>query len=138
MKPFALAVLALPALFGPVFGQEAAPAVSLELSRADASGGACTLSFVAQNAHASDISSAVYETVLFDAEGRVAKLTLLDFQDLPSGRMRVRQFHFADLPCSGISRILINGASTCEGDGLPPAACGAPSLASREKMELLG
>ena len=65
-------------------------------------------------------------------------LTLLDFQDLPAGRMRVRQFHFADMPCAGIGRILINGASACKGEGLPAGACGAPSLTSRTGMELLG
>lgn len=138
VKPLALAAFALLALFGPAMAQEAAPAVSLELSKAEPAGNACTLSFVAQNAHSADISSAVYETVLFDGQGRVAKLTLLDFQDLPAGRMRVRQFHFADMPCEDISRILINGAATCEGDGLPSGACGAPSLVSREKMEILG
>lgn len=137
-KPLALAALALPALFGPALAQEAAPAVSIELSTAEAAGNACTLSFVAQNDHAADISSAVYETVLFDGQGRVARLTLLDFQDLPAGRLRVRQFHFADMPCTAISRILINGASTCEGEGLPEGACGTLNLISREKMELLG
>lgn len=138
LKPLSLAALALPALFGPVSAQEAAPAVSIELSKAEAAGNACTLSFVAQNAHAADIASAVYETVLFDDHGRVAKLTLLDFQNLPSGRMRVRQFRFADMPCEGISRVLINGASTCDGEGLPDGACGALNLLSRAKMELLG
>ena len=138
ITPLALATLALPVLSGPVAAQEAAPAVTIELSTAEAAGNACTLSFVAQNAHAADIASAVYETVLFDGQGRVARLTLLDFQDLPSGRMRVRQFHFADMPCEGISRVLINGASTCDGDGLPDGACSAVNLLSRAKMELLG
>jgi len=69
----------------------------------------------------------------------VAKLTLLDFQDLPAGRLRVRQFQFAGLACSEISRVLINGADTCEGDKLPDGACDKGlTLRSLTDMELIG
>lgn len=115
------------------------PAVSIELSAAEQIGEACLLSFVAQNSHAQDIGQAVYETVLFDAKGQVARLTLLDFQDLPAGRMRVRQFQFP-YACDGISRVLINGATTCTGGAdLPEAACSRGiTLSSRIDLELLG
>ncbi|AZV80759.1 hypothetical protein EBB79_22665 (plasmid) [Parasedimentitalea marina] len=115
------------------------PAVSIELSATEAVGKACRLSFVVQNSHDQDIASSVYETVLFDVAGQVAKLTLLDFQDLPAGRMRVRQFQFEGLACSDIGRVLINGADTCEGEGLPQGACDKGLiLRSLTKMELIG
>ena len=117
----------------------AKPAVSIELSTAGQVAETCLLSFVAQNGHAQDIAQAVYETVLFDENGQVARLTLLDFQDLPAGRLRVRQFQFP-YACTGISRVLINGATTCKGgDGLPEAACNRGlSLSSRTDQELIG
>jgi len=113
--------------------------VSIELSTAEMVGDACRLSFVVQNGHGQDIVSSVYETVLFSTAGQVAKLTLLDFQDLPAGRLRVRQFQFAGLACGEISRVLINGADTCEGDKLPDGACDKGlTLRSLTDMELIG
>lgn len=115
------------------------PGVSIELSAAELVGDACRLSFVVLNGHDQDIDNSVYETVLFNTAGQVAKLTLLDFQDLPAGRLRVRQFQFAGLACSDISRVLINGADTCEGDGLPDGACDKGlTLRSLTNMELIG
>ncbi|WP_027260097.1 hypothetical protein [Leisingera aquimarina] len=115
----------------------AKPGISIELSAAEAAGDACKLSFVVQNTHAKDVDQAVYETVLFGAQGQVARLTLLDFQDLPAGRLRVRQFQFPQ-PCDGISRVLINGAGTCTGDGLPDGACSRGLRLSSKVMELAG
>lgn len=117
--------------------EAAAPGISIELSAAEAAGDACKLSFVVQNSHAADVAQAVYETVLFDAKGQVARLTLLDFQDLPAGRPRVRQFQFPQA-CGGISRVLINGASTCAGENLPEAACSRGLRLSSKVMELAG
>ncbi|MVO14695.1 hypothetical protein [Parasedimentitalea huanghaiensis] len=137
----ALTALVLSGLVGSAAVSETVkpPAVSIELSAADAIGEACRLSFVVQNSHSQDIASSVYETVLFNVDGQVAQLTLLDFQDLPAGRMRVRQFQFDGLACDDISRVLINGADTCKGEGLPQDACHKNlTLRSLTKMELIG
>ena len=82
----------------------------------------------------------VYEVVLFDGAGAVSQLTLLDFEDLPASRPRVRQFAFPGKACSDISRILINGAETCTGEGLGDGACtDTLDLKSRvETTELIG
>ncbi|MEX0304520.1 MAG: hypothetical protein AB3N24_19050 [Leisingera sp.] len=136
VKPLLLAA-ALAAASGAAAEEAAKPGVSIELSAAEPAGGACKLSFVVQNAHAADIGKAVYETVLFDAKGQVARLTLLDFQDLPAGRLRVRQFQFPQA-CEGISRVLINGADTCAGEGLPEGACSRGLTLSSKVMELAG
>lgn len=112
--------------------------VAIELSTAEEVGSACRLSFVVTNAHEQDIGKAVYETVLFNGAGQVSRLTLLDFQDLPAGRLRVRQFQFPQT-CADISRVLINGADTCTAEGLEDTACSSNlTLSSRIKMELLG
>lgn len=113
--------------------------VSIELSAAEARGQGCLLSFVVENGFEQDITAAVYETVLFGAQGEVALLTLLDFQDLPAGRPRVRQFQFGTMACNQISRILINGAEQCDLDGGPANACvSGLKLKSRLETEMIG
>ncbi|SNR73494.1 hypothetical protein [Puniceibacterium sediminis] len=113
--------------------------VILELNSAVTVEGACRLSFLAQNLYAQPITSAVYETVLFTAGGDIDRLTLFDFGTLPVGRPRVRQFDIQGVACDTIGRVLINGASTCTGEGLPDAACDTGLvLRSRTTMELLG
>ena len=113
--------------------------VSIELSSAEANGDSCLLSFVAQNSHEVDIDGAVYETVLFGAEGQVALMTLLDFAELPAGKTRVRQFQFNDMACDHISRILINGVQDCVVKADVADACmSGLTLKSRLKTEVIG
>ncbi|WP_170414594.1 hypothetical protein [Ruegeria atlantica] len=113
--------------------------VSIELSSSEAKGEGCLLSFVAENAYEIDIEGAVYETVLFGAEGQVALLTLLDFAELPSGKPRVRQFQFNDMACDQISRVLINGVQECETQSDMADACmSGLTLKSRLETEVIG
>ncbi|AHD11163.1 hypothetical protein [Phaeobacter gallaeciensis] len=135
-KPLLLAAV-LAAASGAAAQEPDKTGVTIELSDAEPVGQACKMSFVVQNGHKADIGKAVYETVLFDDQGQVARLTLLDFQDLPAGRLRVRQFQFPHT-CAGISRVLINGADTCTGDGLPDGACSRGLVLSSKVMELAG
>lgn len=115
------------------------PGISIELSAAEEQDGTCLMSFVVQNNHAQNIDSAVFETVLFGAAGQVARMTLLDFEKLPAGRLRVRQFRFDGMGCDAISRILINGAEKCDGDGLVDGACSdGLTLSTRVGTELIG
>lgn len=119
--------------------ESSALGLSIELSAAEEQDGTCLMSFVVQNHHAQDIDSAVFETVLFGETGQVARMTLLDFEHLPAGRLRVRQFRFDGMSCAGISRILINGAEKCSGTGLRDNACSDNlMLTSRVKTELIG
>ena len=115
------------------------PKLSVELNTAQTTDTACRLSFLIQNNHPADIEKAAYEAVLFNAEGGVQQLTLLDFGSLPSGRARVRQFEFAGMACTDLSRILINGASTCEAAELGADVCATTlELTSRTEIGLLG
>lgn len=113
--------------------------VSIELSSAEARGQNCLLSFVAENLREVDINSAVYETVLFGKNGAVALITLLDFEELPAGRPRVRQFQFTDMACDQISRILFNGVQECmTQSGNKDACMNGLSLKSRLETEMIG
>lgn len=104
MMSCAFALLACPAL---------AQTVSLDLNATHPRDGACQFVFVGQNETDADVEQLVLEAVLFNTEGRVAAMTLLDMQDLPAGRMRVRSFEIGGVDCGGVSRLLINGISTC-------------------------
>lgn len=85
--------------------------------------GGCRLTFVVRNELDADIDKLVAEAVLFDAEGRVAVMTLFDFGSLPAARPRVRQFDMTGQSCEALGEVLINGIGTCEGEGLDPATC---------------
>lgn len=143
MKNQLFALLALPLSLGAgsTVAQDAnpAPGVAIELSATRDEGEGCRISFLVHNHHPSDIAGAVYETVLFGTNGQVVQMALLDFQDLPSSRPRVRQFQFAGMACAEISRVLINGAERCEADGLDARACiQGLNLTTRTKTELIG
>jgi len=115
------------------------PKLTLELNALEEADGGCLLSFVAQNENAADIDAAVFETVLFNRQGQVSRLTLFDFGALPAGRPRVRQFVVPDLACADLGRVLINGASTCEAGELGASACSdGLSFSSRTDVEILG
>jgi len=105
------------------------PALRIELNRADPRDTACQLVFVAQNGTEQGLDQLVLEMVLFDRAGGVAALTLLDFQDLPAGRMRVRSFDMPGLECDGLGRVLVNATASCAPLGAP--GCAALELASR-------
>lgn len=124
----------------PVFAEETSQSgLSIELNAVTDAEGGCRISFLVENSYPAHITQAVYETVLFNTEGRVDRLTLFDFQELPAGRPRVREFVIPDIICNDLGRILINGVETCTGDGVPETACIDPLvLRSRTDVELVG
>ena len=116
-----------------------APRISLELNALQTVDDACRLSFVARNDTGTDIDKAVFETVIFNADGAVASLSLFDFRDLPQARPRVRQFDLPGTTCDAVGQVLINGANTCLAGGEDSDLCHkALSLKSRLNVELIG
>jgi len=113
--------------------------ISVELNAVKSTDAACTLTFMIINGFEMQIYKLVYETVLFDTDGQVDRLTLFDFGALPSARPRVRQFAVQGTTCEGLGMILINGASTCSGTDLPRGACEAGLITgSRTAIEVQG
>jgi hypothetical protein len=109
-----------------------AAAPELELNKAEQMGTACRLTFTARSELT--VESLVLETVLFDKAGTVNLLTLFDFQSLPGGKLRVRQFDVPDTQCEQIGQVLFNGVHACRlqsGD-----SCEAPTVNSRTKIEV--
>lgn len=129
------------ALAVPAHAQDHAPAprLSIELNAMQQVDGACRIVFLADNRLGADLSALSYETVLINTDGVVDRLTLFDFQGLPAGRQRVRQFDLDGVQCASIGQILINGAASCAGDGLTGAECiDELSVSSRTATEISG
>lgn len=78
--------------------------VALELNAADLVGEACRITFVATNTSAAPIDRAVYETVLFGADGGVMMLTLFDFGSLPRVCRVCASFRLPTLLAGGSGR----------------------------------
>ncbi|MEO0943617.1 MAG: hypothetical protein AAFY06_02085 [Pseudomonadota bacterium] len=113
--------------------------LSLELNTAEEVETACRLSFLIQNEMATDITSLVVETVIFTSDAQVDRLTLFDFQSVPAGRPRVRQFDLTGTPCNRVGSLLINGVESCDGPTLAVEACqSALRLSSRIDIRIDG
>lgn len=101
----------------------AAPALVVDLNALQKSERGCRFTFVATNRLGAELTKAAFELVLFDTEGKVARLTVVDFKDLPEGKTKVRQFDFSGLDCAAIGRVLVNDATECAGPGVDAKAC---------------
>jgi len=120
-------------------GDEFKNRIAVELNTAQSTEEACILTFQVINAFDAEIGKVVYETVLFDTDGGVERLTLFDFGALPAGRPRVRQFSVQGTRCEGLGRILINGAQTCVAEGLEESVCETGlELSTRTDIEVAG
>ena len=124
MSPLFKAALLFLALSTPVLAQPTAPvSLNLELNALKATETGCRVTFLATNNLGAPLDRAAIETALFDADGAIDRIVTLDFKGLTAGKTKVLQFELADLPCTGIGRMLINDISACEGAGLVPTAC---------------
>ncbi|POF28379.1 hypothetical protein [Roseibium marinum] len=120
----------------PVHAQSEAPAITLELNKAEDSGENCRLSFVMTNGTGRPIESAAYELVLFTKDGVINQMSVFDFGALPEGKTVVRQFELPALDCAQAGNLLINGPAGCPADQAP-AHCTAPlRLSSRTGFTL--
>lgn len=134
----AACILAFCAAFPAPLAAQEGPRLSLTLAGATPAEGACRLSFLAQNALGGELSALVLEAAVFTRAGRLERLMLLDFRELPAGKPRLRQFDLPGVDCAGLGQILINGATQCA--GVEETLClRALVLESRlEEMELTG
>lgn len=99
----------------------------------------CRIVFLAENRLGADLEALAYETVLIGTDGVVDRLTLFDFQALPEGRKRVRQFDLDNAKCGAIGSVLINGAASCSGSGLSGDECiDRLRVTSKTAVELAG
>ena len=111
------------ALVTPVAAQQAKPVIELELNAAQKTDKGCRLTFVVKNGIGKPLDRAGFEMALFNGAGVVDRLSVLEFKTLPAGKTKVTRFELAGVDCTGISRILVNSAGACEGEGVDAASC---------------
>lgn len=114
----ALTIAAAPAL-----AEDSTPALSLELNALQPSDKGCRLTFLVTNGLGGDLTRASFEIPLFDKEGVIDRLKVLDFKDLSVGKTKVSRFDLAGTDCAKVSRVLINSVTECKGAGIEPDAC---------------
>lgn len=119
---YALASLAVSLALGSAAWAETGT-IELELNTAADVEGGCRLTYVATNATAVALEKTSYEVAVYDTDGIVKQLLVLDFGFLPSGKTRVVQFDLPQQGCSAISRISVNDPVECAGAGGPSTVC---------------
>lgn len=113
------AATAVTLLAAPAFAQSGS--LGLELNAARASGEGCRLIYVATNSTGTALERASYEVALFDADGVVTRLLVLEFGQMQPGKTKVVQFELPEDPCGQISRLLVNSVTECvASDGSEP------------------
>jgi hypothetical protein len=120
----------------PALAQTAPGKLQLELNAAQPTDKGCRLVFVIKNELGASLTRAALEIAMFNEAGVVDRLSVLEFKDLVAGKTKVSRFELAGVQCSNISRLLVNGATACEGEGVQPQACQtALALSSKAGIE---
>ncbi|MDQ0321363.1 uncharacterized protein (DUF2141 family) [Pararhizobium capsulatum DSM 1112] len=139
MRALSLAILATAALPSQVLAQDAAGKLAIELNELTPSEKGCKLTFLATNGFEQSLDKASFEFVLFDEKGLVERMAVLDFRDLPAGKVKVRQFDLPGTKCEAVKSMLINDAPVCTGQGVGKGACMKGLAAgSKASVELKG
>lgn len=129
-------ITALLALTAPVVAQDE-PVFSLELNTAkDTEAGSCRLTYVAANQTGTALERTAYEVAVFDSEGAVTRLLVLEFGALVDGKTKILLFDLGGTGCASISRIIVNDAAGCVVDGADSPLCmEALSASSRTAIQ---
>lgn len=122
------------AFAAPAFAQDGS--FNLELNAARDVNGGCRLTYVATNNTGVDLEKTSYEVAVFDKDGVVSRLLILEFGKLPKSKTKVVQFDLAEKPCAEISRLLVNNVAECTSTEGPYDRCmEALSTSSRAEIE---
>lgn len=107
--------------------------LTLELNKAaDTAAGGCQVTFVTTNRMAQGLGRAAWQVAVFDAEGVVQSLPVLDFGALIAGKTKVAVFELPGRGCDSIARIVVNDVAECRAeDGTDLAGPCLSGLATR-------
>ncbi|PRY26072.1 hypothetical protein CLV78_101165 [Aliiruegeria haliotis] len=134
MKSIAFAAFTLMAAAAPALSQDAR--YTLELNNARAAETGCRLTYVAMNATGTDLSATSFEVAVFDQDGKVNRLLILEFGALKDGRTKVVQFDLAEQGCEDISRLLVNSVAECSAtEGTAPDCLDVLEASSRTDID---
>lgn len=92
-------------------------AMQIELNAAAASeAGGCRLTMVTTNRLAHGLDRGAWQVAIFDAQGVVRGLPILDFGAIAQGKTKVALFELPGLACDAIGRIVVNDVAECRAD----------------------
>jgi hypothetical protein len=103
----------------------AAATLALELNGVEPSDNGCRLTFVVNNGFENALTRAAFEIAMFNSDGVVDRITVLEFKDLPAGKTKVTRFNLSGVDCAKVGRILVNEVTDCAGEGVDAKACRA-------------
>lgn len=99
--------------------QDAPPAEAmlLELNAATPTDdGGCRLTVVSTNRLPQGLGRAAWQVAIFDPQGIVQGLPILDFGTLAPGKTKVAMFDLPGRGCDAIGRIVVNDVAECRAD----------------------
>lgn len=114
------------------------PEFLLELNNAqDTDTGGCRLTYVATNGSPDALSETAFEFAVFDAEGVVSRILVLEFGALIAGKTKILQFDLPDGGCENLSRIVVNNVAACTlADGSDAGALCSEGLTTRSRTAI--
>ncbi|MDO5641737.1 MAG: hypothetical protein Q4G26_05030 [Paracoccus sp. (in: a-proteobacteria)] len=91
--------------------------MQIELNRAsDSEPGHCNLIMIATNQTGKALRRAAWQVAVFDQDGLVRVLPVLDFGPLIIGKNKIGVFAMSGGGCDTISRIIVNDVAECTGE----------------------
>lgn len=104
---------------------------------AETEDGSCRLTYVAANRSDIALESTAFQVGIFDADGAVTRLLVLEFGALVGGKTKILQFDLTGQPCSSISRIVVNDTAACTlSDGSGESALCSTGLVTRSRTAI--
>ena len=82
----------------------------------DAQNDSCALTVVTTNRLPQGLQRAAWQVAIFDADGRVKALPVLDFGALLAGKTRVISFVIPGGACTSLGRVVVNDVVECTAD----------------------
>ena len=117
LKAAGAAVLSLGAALAQPAAAQDSGSVVMELNGlTDAQNDSCALTVVTTNRLAQGLQRAAWQVAIFDADGRVKALPVLDFGALLAGKTRVISFVIPGGTCTSLGRVVVNDVVECTAD----------------------
>ena len=121
-------------------GNEDVGKIVLELNGAtDTDSGACRMTFVATNRSGSGFDQTAWQVGIFDSDGIVRSILVLEFGALTDGKTKIVLFDLPGSGCQDISRVVVNDVAQCQAEGAAETdlsdTC-LDSLATRSRADI--
>jgi len=114
------------------------PAVTVELNKLEARGGACRAYLVLENGAGVAFESLRLDLVMFDGEGIVARRLAVETAPLAEGKTSLKVFDIDGLACAEVGRVLLNDVMACsDASGRREDCLGLVEVESRADVDLV-